>query len=91
MLRGTIPTVIADYIETYGPMELRELVMLIRLRHDIEESSIRRAANRMMSNGRLVRGVDIVTDDDRAATLNRCPTGQYAAYTGEFCHTASVP
>ncbi len=81
MLRGSIPTVIGDYVETYGPLELRELVMLIQLRHDIDESSIRRAANRMMSNGRLIRGVDIVTGDDRAGTLARCPSGQFAAYT----------
>ncbi len=72
--RGTIPTVIADYVETHGPMQLRELVMLIRLRHDIEEGSIRRAANRMMSNGSLIRGVDIVTGGDRAAALGRVPS-----------------
>ena len=72
--RGKIPDVIADYVETFGPIELRELVLLIQLRHDIEEGSIRRAANRMMSNGRLIRGVDIVTGDDRAAALGRVPS-----------------
>ncbi len=79
-LRGPIPDVVGDYVETYGPLELRELVMLIQLRHDIDESSIRRAANRMMGNGRLIRGVDIVTGDDRASTLARCPAGRYVGY-----------
>ncbi len=79
--RGTIPTVIGDYVETHGPLELRELVMLIQLRHDIDESSIRRAANRMMSNGRLIRGVDIVTSDDRAGTLTRYPSDGRVSYS----------
>lgn len=79
--RGSIPTVIADYIETYGPMELRELVLFIQLRHDIAELSIRRAANRMMKNGQLVRGVDIVTATPSVALPGRVATGQYGAYS----------
>ena len=58
--RGTIRNVVDDYVETYGPLDLRELVLLIQLRHDIGESSIRRATYRMLSDGRLVRGTDIV-------------------------------
>lgn len=79
--RGNISAVIDDYAETYGPMQLRELVMLIQLRHDIKEESIRRAANRMMSTGRLIRGVDIVTSSDSVAALGRVPSGMRVAYT----------
>ncbi len=79
--RGTIPTVIEDYVETYGPMELRELVMLIQLRHDIPEESIRRSANRMMTSGRLIRGVDIVRGDTSEPTLGRVPSGMQVAYS----------
>ena len=78
--RGTIPAVISDYVETHGPIELRELGLLIRLRHDIEEASIRRAAIRMMSDGRLTRGVDIVRDDGRAAALPHCATDESVGY-----------
>lgn len=79
--RGPIPDVVADYVETYGPMDLRELVMLVQLRHDIAESSIRRAANRMMTSGRLIRGVDIVIYDDRTTTLAQGPTQTTVDYT----------
>ena len=72
--RGRIPDVIDDYVETYGPLELRELVLLIQERHEMAESSIRRAANRMMSDGRLRRGVDIVVSAGSAATLNGLAT-----------------
>ena len=78
--RGTIPAVIGDYVETYGPMDLRELVLLIRLRHDIGEASIRRAVARMLNDGRLTRGVDIVTDDGRPAALPRCVTDESVGY-----------
>ncbi len=78
--RGTIPAVIGDYVETYGPIELRELVLLIRLRHDIGEGSIRRAAIRMMSDGRLTRGVDIVSDNGRASSLPHYATDEYVDY-----------
>jgi hypothetical protein len=51
--RGTIIEVIADYAETYRPVSVSELVLLIRLRHDLKPSTIKRTVYKMLRDGHL--------------------------------------
>lgn len=53
--RGTIADILQDYVETYAPLDVPELVMLIQLRHNIPTSSIRKQTYRMLGDGRLNR------------------------------------
>ena len=53
--RGTVADVIADYVETYTPIQVPELVMLIQLRHNIPAGTIRKQTYRMLRDGRLSR------------------------------------
>ena len=56
---------IADYVETYAPLDVPELVMLIQLRHDIPAGTIRKQTYRMLRDGRLSRDdVTVVTLDE---------------------------
>ncbi len=51
---------IADYVETFAPLDVPELVMLIQLRHDIPTGTIRQQTYRMLRDGRLSRD-DVVS------------------------------
>ena len=61
----TIAEVVTDYVETYRPLDVAELVMLIQLRHQIPTVSIRSQTYRMLRDGRLHR------EDICAATVGR--------------------
>ena len=74
------PMIITDYVETFRPVTLVELVTLIQSKHGRAEGTIRRAVARMLNDGRLTRGVDIVTDDGRAAALPHCATDESVGY-----------
>ncbi len=50
---NTAPRIIADHLETFGTMSIRDLGYLIQHRHDIEYETIRRAVHRMITDGRL--------------------------------------
>ncbi len=52
----TISETIADYVETYRPLDVAELVLLIQLRHSIPETTIRSQTYRMLRDGRIDRG-----------------------------------
>lgn len=58
--RGKITDVITDYAETYRPVSISELVLLIRLRHDLKPATIKRTVYKMLHDGRLT-GDDVVT------------------------------
>ena len=77
---NTTPMIVTDYVETFRPVTLVELVTLIQSKHGRAEGTIRRAVARMLNDGRLTRGVDIVTDDGRAAALPHCVTDQSVGY-----------
>ena len=53
--RGTVADVVEDYVETYAPIQVPELVMLIQLRHDIPTGTIRAQTYLMLRDGRLSR------------------------------------
>ena len=57
----SIAEVVADYVETHAPLDIPELVMLIRLRHDIPESSIKSQTYRMLRDGRIEAGSVVAT------------------------------
>ncbi len=55
---NTTPMVISDYVETFQPVSLVELITLIQSRHDRAEGTIRRAVARMLLDERLLRDGD---------------------------------
>ena len=55
--RGSTADIVADYVETFAPLDMPELVMLIRFEHDIASETILRQTYRMLKDGRL-------SDDD---------------------------
>ncbi len=70
--RGTIRSVVADYLETYDALTLTELVFLIQHRHpDITNRQIRDAV------GGLLRAGRVLSDPDELGAVYRCePAGQ---------------
>ncbi len=52
-LANTTPRIIADHLETFGVMPIRELAYLIQHRHTVEYETIRRSVHRMIGDGRL--------------------------------------
>ena len=53
---GSTADVITDYVETFAPLDMPELVMLIRFDHDITKETILRQTYRMLNDGRLSEG-----------------------------------
>ncbi len=51
----TISETIADYVETYRPLDMAELVMFIQLRHNIPATTIKSQTYRMLRDGRIDR------------------------------------
>jgi hypothetical protein len=52
---STSSVIIADYLETHGPLEVNALVDHIQVRHlGIKDATIRRAVWRMVKDGRLI-------------------------------------
>ncbi len=57
--RGTLKAVVADFLETHGLVEMRELVVLIQYRHpDITHRQIRDAVKGLRNDGVVVSEVD---------------------------------
>jgi len=57
--RGTLKAVVADYLETHGLVEMRELVVLIQYRHpDITHRQVRDAVKGLRNDGMVVSEVD---------------------------------
>ena len=53
--RGTVAAVVQDYVETYRPVTMTELMVLIGLRHDLKPSTIKRTVYKMLRDGTLNR------------------------------------
>ncbi len=57
--RGTLKAVVADFLETHGLVEMRELVVLIQYRHpDITHRQVRDAVKGLRKSGLVVSEVD---------------------------------
>ena len=56
---NTTPRIIADHLETFGTMPIRELAYLIGHMHDIRYETIRRNVHRMITDGRLESVKDV--------------------------------
>ena len=56
---NTTPMVIFDYVETFQPISLVELITLIRSKHDRKERAISRAVFRMLLDRRLLSTKDL--------------------------------
>jgi len=56
---NTTPRIIADHLETFGPMRIQELTWLVQRRHVVKGETVRRAVHRMLDSERLSATKDI--------------------------------